>query len=83
MKIELEAAAIITKLRVEAGYSKKEVATAIGVSPATYSKFEKGQGKIRSSHLLSLAMLYDKSCEYIIGRESDPYNDSIDKRRLS
>ena len=83
MKIELEAAATITKLRIEAGYSKREVATAIGVSPATYSKFEKGQGKIKSSHLLKLALLYGRSCDYIIGREPDPYNGSVNKISLS
>ena len=55
----------LRKLRIEAGYSEHDVATAIGVSLATYKKYEKGQGKIRSSQLIKLSLLYNTSCDYI------------------
>lgn len=67
MLIELEVASIITALRIKYGYSKSDVAKAIGVSLATYSKFELGTGKMRSGHVERLSLLYQVPCDYIMG----------------
>ena len=67
MKKELEVAAIITALRLEHGYTKKDVARAIKVSPTTYAKFERGEGRMTSKHIMLLADLYLVSCDYLLG----------------
>ena len=71
MLLEFEVAARLTKLRLDSGYAKADVARAIGVCPATYSKYEIGQGKIRSRHVERLSLLYNVSCDYIACRDLD------------
>ena len=85
MLLELEVAARLTKLRINSGYSKADVARAIGVCPATYSKYEIGQGKIRSSHIERLSLLYQVSCDYIACRDIDlnAIPDGKNNRRMS
>ena len=85
MLLELEVAARLTKLRLDSGYSKSDVARAIGVSPATYSKYEIGQGKMRVRHIERLSLLYHVSCDYIACRDIDldALPDGKNNRRMS
>ena len=73
----------LRKLRIEAGYSEQEVATAIDVCLATYKKYEKGQGRIRTSQLVKLALLYNKSCDYIACMDLRDLRNLTASKRLS
>ena len=66
----------LVQLRLKTGYTNVDVAKAIGVTPATYAKFEKGEGVIRSGHVARLALLYEVSCDYICCRDESEMGSS-------
>ena len=54
----------------EGGYSTAdELAEKLGVSPRTYSNYEKGESKITIKHLIALCLFYNISADYILGLE--------------
>ncbi len=50
---------LLKKLRIDNGYTQKEVAERVGVHPATIMKYEKGQIRISSEMLEKLAATYN------------------------
>lgn len=60
---------ILKQLRLEKGYTKAEVAKAIGVSVSEYRKYErsfKALGKAPITVVYGLSELYDVSADYML-----------------
>lgn len=57
-------------LRIGFGYSQKQVADMIGVSPSIISGYETGERTPSTDVLLALAHLYKCSTDYLLGREN-------------
>ena len=58
---------VLTKLRQQKGYSQKNVAKDLGISPALLSHYEKGIRECGLDFLIKLANYYDVSCDYLLG----------------
>lgn len=56
-------------LRVKYGYSQRQVARLIKVSPSIVSGYETGERTPSTEVLLSLAYLYKCSTDYLLGKE--------------
>ncbi len=59
----------IKKLRVKNGFSQREVAKYLDVSPSIISGYETGERTPSVEMLLSLSNLYQCSTDYLLGRE--------------
>lgn len=57
-------------LRVQYGYSQKQVAEKIGVSPSIVSGYETGERTPSTEILLSLSYLYNVSTDYLLGKQT-------------
>lgn len=57
-------------LRVKYGYSQKQVAEKLKVSPSIVSGYETGERTPSTEVLLSLTYLYNCSADYLLGRQS-------------
>lgn len=55
-------------LRKEIQYSQEDIAGRLGVSPATYAKWEGGKNQPNIENLRKLADLFGVSADYLIGR---------------
>lgn len=58
-------------LRIMYGYSQKQVAKKLGVSPSVISSYENGDRTPSTEVLLSLSYLYNCSADYLLGRISN------------
>lgn len=58
-------------LRTKHGYSQKQVAEKIGVSPSIVSGYETGERTPSTEVLLSLSYLYNCSCDYLLGKKPE------------
>ncbi len=56
-------------LRIKYGFSQKQVADKIGVSPSVVSGYETGERTPSTEVLLSLSYLYNTSSDYLLGRQ--------------
>ena len=56
-------------LRIKYGYSQKQVADKIDVSPSVVSGYETGERTPSTEVLLSLSYLYNTSSDYLLGRQ--------------
>jgi|GEM_PF-4917832 len=65
-------ARMITLLRNERKLSQKQVAADLGISPAVLSHYEKGIRECRLEFLVILADYFEVSCDYLLGRTSEP-----------
>lgn len=63
---------IITLLRKERNISQKSAATALGVSQALLSHYEKGIRECGLEFLVKAADYYHVSCDYLLGRSPEP-----------
>ena len=59
----------LRSLRTKYGYSQKQVAEKIGVSPSIVSGYETGERTPSTEVLLSLSYLYNTSSDYLLGRQ--------------
>ena len=59
----------LRSLRTKYGYSQKQVADKIGVSPSIVSGYETGERTPSTEVLLSLAYLYNTSTDYLLGKQ--------------
>lgn len=59
----------IKKLREKNGFSQREVAKYLDVSPSIISGYETGERTPSVEMLLSLSNLYQCSTDYLLGRE--------------
>lgn len=58
-------------LRTKYGFSQRQVADKVGVSPSIVSGYETGERTPSTEVLLSLSYLYNCSTDYLLGKRSD------------
>ena len=65
----------IRKLRIDMGYTQKQIAEILGVSQNTYSQYEIGVLNYPVDALVKLADFYGVSADYLLGRTEvkEPY----------
>ena len=57
-------------LRLKYGYSQKQVAEKLEISPSIVSGYETGERTPSTDVLLSLSQIYHCSTDYLLGKES-------------
>ena len=60
------------KIRVEKGFTQKQVAEGIHVPEQSYQKYEYGKVIPSALTLIALADFFDVSLDYLVGRSDDP-----------
>lgn len=60
----------LQKLRTKYGYSQKQVAEKLNISPSVVSSYETGERTPSTDVLLSLSYLYGCSTDYLLGKQS-------------
>ncbi len=60
----------LRSLRERYGYSQRQVAKIIGVSPSVISSYETGERTPSIDVLLSLANIYKCSTDYLLGKDN-------------
>ena len=68
MRYEIMKFENIRSLRVDGGYTQKQIAEYLGVSQNTYSQYEIGVLNYSVDTLIRLADFYDVSLDYLVGR---------------
>ena len=63
----------LKRFRKEFSLTQREVATAIGIVPEAYQKYEYGKNIPIVSVLSKLADAYDVSIDYLVGRTDNPH----------
>ena len=65
----------IRSLRIDNGYTQKQIAAYLGISQNTYSQYEIGVLNYPVDVLIKLAELYGVSMDYLLGRTNvkEPY----------
>lgn len=61
----------LQKLRTKYGYSQKQVAEKLRISPSVVSSYETGERTPSTDVLLSLSYLYGCSTDYLLGKQID------------
>lgn len=56
-------------LRTKYGYSQKQVAKKLGVSPSIVSGYETGERTPSTENLLALSYLFNCSTDYLLGKQ--------------
>lgn len=64
-------------LRIKYGYSQKQVAEKLNVSPSIVSGYETGERTPSTEMLLSLSYLYNCSTDYLLGKQSAQFTIDI------
>ena len=75
MRYEIMEFENIRSLRIDKGYTQKQIGDYLGISQNTYSQYEIGVLKYPVDVLIKLADLYDVSIDYLVGRttQKEPY----------
>ena len=60
------------KIRIEKGFTQKQIAEGIGVTEQAYQRYEYGKVVPSALVLLALADFFDVSLDYLVGRSDDP-----------
>lgn len=65
----------IRSLRIDSGYTQKQIAVYLGISQNTYSQYEIGTLNYPVDVVVKLADFYGVSTDYLLGRTccKDPY----------
>ena len=72
----------LTDLREDADLKQEVIANLLGTSQTQYSRWERGEREIPAHHLVTLAMYYQVSTDYILGLpEGLPYGHSKTRKR--
>lgn len=72
----------LTDLREDADLKQEVIAKLLGTSQTQYSRWERGEREIPVHHLITLAMYYQVSTDYILGLpEGLPYGHSKTRKR--
>ncbi len=61
----------IKELRINAGYTQKEIANALGCNQTAVGKYEREDLEPNITILKTLADLFNCSIDYLVGREDD------------
>ena len=67
-------------LREDHDLFQKQIAQVLGISQQYYSEYEKGNGTIPISHLITLAKYYGTSIDYIVGLTDEK---NVNKKKTS
>lgn len=62
----------LKELRLAAGLTQKEAATALGMPEAMWQKYEWGERVPSLGKCVQIADLFDVSLDYLAGRSDDP-----------
>ena len=75
MRYEIMKFENIRNLRIDNGYTQKQIAEQLGISQNTYSQYELGILNYPVDALLILADFYGVSVDYLLGRTNrkEPY----------
>lgn len=75
MRYEIMKYENIRNLRIDRGYTQKQVAEHLGISQNTYSQYEVGILNYPVDAVVKLAMFYGVSTDYLLGLTSrkEPY----------
>ena len=68
MRYEIMEFENIRSLRIDNGYTQKQIGEYLGISQNTYSQYEIGVLKYPVDVLMKLADLYNVSLDYLVGR---------------
>lgn len=60
----------LKELRLKYGYSQKQVAEKLGVSPSIVSGYETGERTPSTENLLALSYLYNCSTDFLLGKQA-------------
>ena len=76
MRYELLKFENIRNLRIDGGYTQKQIAEYLNIKQNTYSQYEIGVLNYPVDVLMSLADFYGVSVDYLLGRTNnkEPYN---------
>ncbi|MCD2247825.1 helix-turn-helix transcriptional regulator [Listeria marthii] len=67
----------IVQLRTKKSISQKELAKKINIDDSTMNKIEKGNRPIRDKELAKIADVLEVSTDYLLGRSTDKFIDTI------
>ena len=70
-------------LRIQYGFSQKQVAEKIGASPSIVSGYETGERTPSTEVLLALSYLYNVSTDYLLGKQTLAPHNSLDVSMLT
>ena len=73
----------LRSLRVSYGYSQKQVAEKLGISPSIVSGYETGERTPSTEILLSLSYLYNVSTDYLLGKQTAAPSAALDISKLT
>ncbi len=73
----------LQQLRTKYGFSQKQVAQKIGVSPSVVSGYETGERTPSTEVLLALSYLFQCSTDYLLGKQSITPSTSINADGLN
>ena len=76
MRYEIMKFENIRNLRIDNGYTQKQIGEYLGISQNTYSQYEIGVLNYPVDVIMKLADLYHVSTDYLLGRTSkkEPYS---------
>ena len=63
----------LLELRLEKGYTQREIAKELSISQGTYNNWENGRTQPSIEQLISLASLFSVSVDYLIGNADDSF----------
>lgn len=69
--------------RLKYGYSQREVADRLQISPSIVSGYETGERTPSVDNLISLSYLYKCSTDYLLGKDSTDFEFTIDVSGLT
>ena len=73
----------LQKLRTNYGYSQKQVADKLQVSPSIVSGYETGERTPSTEVLLSLSYLFNGSVDYLLGKQTAEPEETISLNGLT
>lgn len=75
MRYEIMKYENIRSIRIDRGYTQKQIAEYLGISQNTYSQYEVGVLNYPVDAIVALAEFYGVSTDYLLGRTTvkDPY----------
>lgn len=73
----------LKELRLLHGYSQREVASKLGISPSIVSGYETGERTPSTENLLALSYLYKCSTDYLLGKTTEKPDLILDLDGLS
>lgn len=73
----------LRELRRQVGFSQRDVARQLGVSPSIISSYETGERTPSVENLLALSFLYKCSVDHLLGKDAEPPRAALDTGGLT